>query len=178
MSIKNQASKKGFIVSTLRSFYEHRATWMYLLCDEARKQGLDPAKFAPKAIKRCGLYHGRRSRDLGQTTAEQEQASGSAKNLSLKNLKKKQFKAAGKMIFEMDFKECTDDRFAVEFHYCPLVAAWKKQGCSDGEIDKLCDWAMEGDRGMAEAYGCELSLPKTIAKGDDICQITIERKGR
>ncbi|MDR2766756.1 MAG: L-2-amino-thiazoline-4-carboxylic acid hydrolase [Treponema sp.] len=167
MSIKNQPAKKGRVVSALRGFYEHRAIWMYLLCDEARRQGLDPAKFAPAAIRRCGLFHGRRALDSGQTAAGK----------SLKRLKKKLFKRQGRMVFEMDFKNCTDDCFEVEFHYCPLVAAWQKQGCGDEEIGTLCDWAMEGDRGIAEAFDCELSLPKTIARGDDICQIRIERKG-
>jgi hypothetical protein len=35
---------------------------------------------------------------------------------------------------------------------------------------------MEGDRGIAEAFGCELDLEKTIAKGDGICQIRFKRK--
>jgi len=35
---------------------------------------------------------------------------------------------------------------------------------------------MEGDRGIAQAFGCELELKKTIAKGDGVCQIRIRRK--
>jgi hypothetical protein len=76
----------------------------------------------------------------------------------------------------MKIQQLTDETFNVDFHYCPLVSAWKKQGCSDEECDKLCDWAMEGDRGIAEAFGCELELPRTIAKGDGICQIRFKRK--
>lgn len=40
----------------------------------------------------------------------------------------------------------------------------------------LCDHAMCGDRGIAESFGCELDLPATIAKGDDICQIRFVRR--
>jgi hypothetical protein len=76
----------------------------------------------------------------------------------------------------MKFLKVNDDAFDVDFHYCPLVSAWQKQGCPDEEIDKLCDWAMEGDRGIAEAFGCELDLAKTIARGDGVCELRFRRK--
>ena len=50
------------------------------------------------------------------------------------------------------------------------------QGCSDDEIQMLCDHAMCGDRGIAESFGCELDLPATIAKGDDVCKIRFVRR--
>ena len=34
----------------------------------------------------------------------------------------------------------------------------------------------EGDRGIAESFGCELDLPATIARGDDTCQIRFVRR--
>lgn len=40
----------------------------------------------------------------------------------------------------------------------------------------LCDHAMCGDRGIAESFGCELQLPATIARGDDVCKIRFMRK--
>lgn len=40
----------------------------------------------------------------------------------------------------------------------------------------LCDHAMCGDRGIAQSFGCELDLPQTIARGDDICQIRFVRR--
>jgi hypothetical protein len=55
-------------------------------------------------------------------------------------------------------------------------ASFALLGCSDEEIDKLCDWAMEGDRGIAQAFDCELELKKTIAKGDGVCQNRIKRR--
>lgn len=55
------------------------------------------------------------------------------------------------MVFEMDVKDVQDDRFELEFHYCPLVKAWQKQGCTDEEISNLCDWAMCGDRGIGRS---------------------------
>ena len=92
--------------------------------------------------------------------------------------------AEGGSILDFDFiakvakqiKRCTDDNLDIDFHYCPLVKSWQKQGCSDEEICMLCDHAMCGDRGIAESFGCELELPKTIAKGDGVCEIRFVRK--
>ena len=176
MSIRNRAKKNGFLVRNLRNFFEHRALWMYFLCDEARKKGMKPENFAPAAIRRCGVYHGTRALTGKDAAPQPPQTGGGTKGNSCRLLRKKLFPSAGKGIFEMEFKRLDDDAFDVDFHYCPLVNAWQKQGCSDGEIDRLCDWAMEGDRGIAEAFGCELELKKTIAKGDGVCEIRIRRK--
>ena len=172
MAIKNSANKNGFLIRNLRNFFEHRALWMYFLCDEARKKGIDPESIARSAIRRCGIYHGMRAL-TGKDLAVQ--AAG-AQGGSCRLLQKKLFPPIGKKLFEMEYVNLDDDTFDVDFHYCPLVSAWQKQGCSDEEIDKLCDWAMEGDRGIAEAFGCELELKKTIAKGDGVCEIRIKRK--
>ena len=172
MGIKNTAKKKGFLARNLRNFFEHRALWMYFMCDEARKKGIKPEDFTPAAIRRCGIYHGMRAL-TGKDEAVKEAGGQGA---SCRLLRKKLFPSIGKIIFEMKFIKLDDDAFDVDFHYCPLVNAWQKQGCSDDEIDKLCDWAMEGDRGIAQAFGCELELKKTIAKGDGVCQIRIRRK--
>jgi len=172
MGIKNKAKKKGFLVRNLRNFFEHRALWMYFMCEEARKKGIKPKTFVPAAIRRCGIYHGMRA-ITGKDVAFKEAGGQGA---SCRLLRKKLFPSVGKMIFEMKFIRLDDDFFDVDFYYCPLVNAWQKQGCSDKKIEKLCDWAMEGDRGIAQAFGCELELKKTIAKGDGVCQIRIRRK--
>jgi hypothetical protein len=172
MSIKNTAKKKGFITRNLRNFFEHRALWMYFICDEARKMGIKPEIFTPAAIRRCGIYHGMRALTGKDAAAREADGQGGSCRL----LRKKLFTSVGKMVFEMKFIKLDDDALDVDFHYCPLVNAWQKQGCSDEEIDRLCDWAMEGDRGIAQTFGCELELKKTIAKGDGVCQIRFRRK--
>ena len=164
MSIINEPKLKNPLLMAIREQLEHRALWMYLLCDEARKKGLNPEEYAPAAIKRCGLYQG----------ANLVQKGGMGK--SLKGLKKALFGKAAQWVFEMKIQRCTDDNLDIDFHYCPLVKAWQKQGCSDEEIQLLCDHAMCGDRGIAESFGCKLDLPKTIAKGDGVCQIRFVRK--
>ena len=164
MSIKKNAKIKNPLIRSIRELLEHRALWMYLLCDEAKKKGLPPEEYAPEAIKRCGIYQG----------AELRKKAGGGD--SLKGLKKTLFSKFAQWVFEMDIKRCTDDNLDIDFHYCPLVKAWQKQGCSDEEIELLCDHAMCGDRGIAESFGCTLQLHKTIAKGDEICEIRFVRR--
>ncbi|MGN1418171.1 MAG: L-2-amino-thiazoline-4-carboxylic acid hydrolase [Acutalibacteraceae bacterium] len=166
MSIKNEPKIKTPITAAIREQLEHRALWMYLLCDEANKKGLPSTEYAPDAIKRCGLYQGALLREKGK------------KGDSLKGLKKSLFSIFAQAIFEMKIKQCDDDHLFIDFHYCPLVKAWQKQGCTDEEIKVLCDHAMCGDRGIAESFGCVLDLPKTIARGDDICEIRFHRPGK
>ena len=162
--VVNEAKVKNPLIVGIREQLEHRALWMYLLCDEAKKKGLNPEEYAPEAIKRCGLYQGGllvKKGGMGQ---------------SLKGLKKALFGKAAQWVFEMKILRCTDDNLDIDFHYCPLVKAWQKQGCSDEEIQLLCDHAMCGDRGIAESFGCQLDLPATIARGDDMCKIRFVRR--
>lgn len=161
--IQNEARIKNPIVKAVREQLEHRALWLYLLCSEAEKRGLDASDFGAAAVKRCGLYQGGELVKKGATS-------------SLKGLKKTLFTKPAQWMFEMEIKSCTDDELFIDFHYCPLVKAWQKQGCSDAEISNLCDIAMCGDRGIGEAYGCVLELPQSIARGDAICQIRYKRK--
>ena len=163
--VKNEPKYKNGLLQAIRAQLEHRAFWLYLLCDEAQKRGLDPRDFGSAAVKRCGLSQGA---DLVK----------SCRTDSLKGLRKTLFTKPAQLVFEMDVLESTDDKLSIDFHYCPLVKAWQKQGCSDEEIRILCDHAMCGDRGIAESFGCELELPATIARGDDVCQIRFVRKNR
>ena len=72
----------------VREQLEHRALWLYLLVDEARKHGLPDDAFAADAVKRCGLYQG----------AEIVEKSGTK---SLKGLKKVLFTKSAQIVFEM-----------------------------------------------------------------------------
>ena len=162
--VKNEARIKTPLTVGIREQLEHRALWMYLLLDEAKKKGVEWKDIAPAAIKRCGLYQGAnlvKKGGMGQ---------------SLKGLKKALFGMFAQRVFEMDILRCDDDHLDIDFHYCPLVKAWQKQGCTDEEIAELCDHAMCGDRGIGECFGCELDLPGTIAKGDPTCQLRYIRR--
>ncbi len=163
--VVNEPRIKNPLIKAIRELLEHRATWLYLLCDEGKKRGLDPTDFGSAAVRRCGLSQGRDLVKKGGTK-------------SLKGLRKTLFTKPAQWVFEMDVKKCTDDVLEIQFHYCPLVKAWQKAGCSDEEISQLCDIAMCGDRGIGAAYGCGLKLPKTIARGDDICHLKYYRKSK
>lgn len=162
-NVKNVAKIKNPIITAVREQLEHRATWLWLLCDEARKRGLDPKDFGSAAVKRCGLYQGGGLVKKGGTD-------------SLKGLKKTLFTKPAQWVFEMNIINSTDNELEIKFHYCPLVKAWQKMGCSDEDIAMLCDIAMCGDRGIGEMYGSELDLPKTIANGDGICHLKYYKK--
>lgn len=161
--IKNEAKHKDALTTAIRELLEHRALWLYLLCDEAGKKGLEWEDFAPAAVKRCGLYQGGNLVSKGKTD-------------SLKGLKKTLFTAPARRVFEMDVVKTTDDELFLDFHYCPLVKAWQKQGVSDKDIARLCDIAMCGDHGIGEKFGAVLELPKCIAKGDEVCALRYKKK--
>jgi hypothetical protein len=72
--------------------------------------------------------------------------------------------------------DVTDEELKIEFHYCPLVAAWKKLTNDEEKIATLCDIAMDGDRGIASEFDSfEFELGKTIAKGDKICEVCFRK---
>lgn len=157
--IKNNASDKGQHIQDLRDAIEHRATWFFYLVQEARKRGLG-LDFARDAIKGCGCFHGQNK----YTPTEDMEAF--AKEFANQNVQD---------IFEMDVT--TDaDQMKIDFHYCPLVSAWRKLTDDEELIAELCDIAMDGDRGIAGEFPAfEFNLGKTIAKGDDICEVCFKK---
>jgi len=164
--IHNEPKIKNPLIVGIREQLEHRALWMYLLCDEAEKKGLKTEDFAPAAIRRCGVYQGNLLKEKG------------GMGNSLKGLKKALFGFFAQKVFEMKILRSDDDHLDIDFSYCPLVKAWQKQGLSDEKIAELCVHAMCGDRGIGLCFGVELDLPQTIAKGGDTCQLRyVRRKG-
>ena len=107
-SIHNEAKKKNGVIQAVQGQLEQRAVWLYLLCDEAGKRGLDWWEFGSPAIRRCGIGQGQYLVEKGKTD-------------SLKGLRKTLFTNPAQWVFEMEVKHCTDDELALDFHYCPLV---------------------------------------------------------
>ena len=159
--IKNNPTKTNPRTDLLRGAIEHRATWFALLIQEAQKQGLDGYAFAHEAIRRCGMFHG----DNKYTKTEDLQAfAAEFANEDVVN------------VFEMEIKENDGKKLSIDFHYCPLVAAWQKLGLPESEMPELCDIAMDGDRGIISTFPkFSFELGKTIAKGDDVCEIRIAK---
>ena len=160
--IRNNPKHNNRIIKAIRETLEHRAAWLYLLLDEAEKRGINTDEFSKAAILRCGCFQG-------------DHLITEAGTKSLKGLKKTLFTLPARMVFEMKILACTDDQLDIDFHYCPLVAAWQSHGVADAQIAKLCDIAMQGDRGIARSFGCELELGETIAKGYSKCEIRFKR---
>ena len=161
-NIKNYPKNKNKIIKAIRGLLEHRATWLFLLLDEAEKRGIETEEFAKAAIMRCGCFQG-------------DKLTANAGTKSLQGLKKILFTLPARMVFEMKILACADDQLDIDFHYCPLVAAWQTQGATDEQIVKLCDIAMQGDRGIASSFGCKLELGETIANGHNKCEIRFKR---
>lgn len=159
----NEPRIKNKLIAAIREQLEHRAFWLYLLCDEAEKRGLAKKDFASAAVRRCGLSQGKNLVKKARTK-------------SLKGLKKTLFTKPAQWVFEMDVLESTDETLYLDFHYCPLVKAWQKAGCSDQEIADLCDIAMCGDHGIGERFDSILELPKCIAKGDTVCALRYKKR--
>ena len=157
--IKNVPEKKSEHMEDMRGAIEHRASWMYLLIKEAKKRGLDYS-FAHDAIKACGCFHG------DNKYTKTDDLTAFAPEFANQNVVD---------IFQMDVTT-TPEEMAIDFHYCPLVAAWKKLGATDEECAELCQIAMDGDRGIASTFPhFDFHLGKTIAAGDDICEVRFKK---
>lgn len=65
--ITNEPKHKNGILQAIREQLEHRAMWLYLLCDEAQQKGLAWEDFAETAIRRCGCFQGMNLVKKGKT---------------------------------------------------------------------------------------------------------------
>ncbi|GHV44499.1 hypothetical protein AGMMS49546_28560 [Spirochaetia bacterium] len=157
--IKNTENKTAETAEINRAQIEHRATWMGLIYDEMKKAGIDAEPIIRRAIKRCGRVHGE---NFKKKCADPNNCADFRK-VFLGDL--------GINTFNMDTISADHDNVKVHFHYCALVSAWKKLGFDDKTCDLLCDMAMDGDRGIAEAMGLKLDLNETIAKGCGACTL-------
>lgn len=164
--IVNKSTIDEPVINGIRNAIEHRATWFYLLLDEARKNGADVEEIGRNAISRCGRFHG-----------IEKMMKNCKDPKDLKEFIKVFADENGQKVFEMEVVENTKDKLYLDFHYCPLVAAWQKLGVSEEEIRILCDIAMDGDRGIISQFdGYTFSLDGAIANGDPVCKIRINQK--
>ncbi len=160
-----QEEHDNILVTEIRKAIEHRATWMYLLLKEARERGLEWDDFARPAINAAGCLNGQNRREKMEDPHSMEEF---ATVFGVGTSRK---------VFEMEVLTVDEDRYYLNFHYCPLVSAWEKLGAAQEEIEGLCDIAMEGDRGMADQFpSFQFSLGKTIAQGHPVCQIRFDKK--
>ena len=126
-----------FSLEQMRGAYEHRALWLHYLAEKAVEDGENGPLH--QAIRKCGLYHA----DVRF-----------APFTSMDDFDEVFQSEPAKSVFEMETIEKDEDTLSIDFHYCPLVEAWKKLGLPQDEISALCDIAMDGDRGIIEGLGC------------------------
>ena len=160
--IENNENQVEEIVNVNRSQIEHRATWMGLIYEEMVKAGIDAEPIIRRAIKRCGLMHGENFK---------KQCANPESCVDFKDAFLGDETKVGPQSFHMSDIAADQENVTVNFHYCALVSAWKKLGFSDETCALLCDMAMDGDRGIAEAMGLTLTLTDTIAKGCATCKL-------
>jgi hypothetical protein len=153
------------MVNGVRSAIEHRATWFYLLLNEAEKNGQDMEKIGREAIYQCGCFHGKQKWVSCKNTDD------------LREFMKVFADETVRKVFEMELTENTESKLSIDFHYCPLVAAWQKLGVSEEKIPLLCDIAMDGDRGIISQFdSSRFQLDGTSAEGEPICKIRISKE--
>ncbi len=151
-------------VNVNRSAIEHRATWMGLSFEEAKKAGFNGEKISRAAVSQTGCLHGALIREKLEKPVRLDQfADAFLSPVAIKT-------------FEMEFAVKTPEALEIRFHYCPLVAGWLKAGIPDEDIPLLCDIAMDGDRNIAATVGVAFSLGKTIANGDAVCEVNFYKK--
>lgn len=158
-SIKNEGNKVDEKIGINRAQIEHRATWMGLIYDEMTKIGIDAEPILRKAIRRCGNIHGDMFKKMCKDPS------------NLNEFEQVFFNEIGVNTFNMKNITSDNDNATSEFNYCALVNAWQKLGFDDATCDKLCDIAMDGDRGIADAMGMKLDLNNTIAKCNKTCDL-------
>lgn len=161
--IKNEPTIQDEAVVALRKAFAHRARWMKLILDEVKAEGMDWEAIGRRAIHKCGVENGKSFR-------EQMAADG------LTDLPNFVGAKWARKIFEIEVLEESSERYYINFHHCPLVTGWQAEGCSDEEIQLLCDIAMDGDRGTGCGLGhARFSLGKTIAEGHSCCELRFDR---
>ena len=167
--IENKISiKDDPVVDLYRSAIGHRATWTGLTYIKAREAGMtdEVEKIIREAITETAKFQGTQ---IKSKCLDPENVSCFAETFLTPNAVR---------TFEIEFKTKTEDRVDLEFHHCPLLKAWQDLGFDDATCEKLCDMAMDGDRGIAKTMGYEFHLGDTIANGCKTCQMTYFKRGK
>ena len=152
-------------INKLRGAIVHRGLWMGLILKEAKEKGLDWETIGRNAVFNTGKIHGDGIK--GRMTDKD----------SLVDFGNTFFTEDIRNIFEIKVKDITEEVLKLEYGHCPLVTAWQSVGIEGEFLDKLCDIAMCGDRGIESRFDqFDFELGKTIAQGYDKCEVNFYRK--
>ncbi|MBQ1483787.1 MAG: L-2-amino-thiazoline-4-carboxylic acid hydrolase [Clostridia bacterium] len=162
--IINNATLHNYGVDGMREISERRAATIANIIDEGAKYGLSD-QFVYDAIAK-----------YGKDNADAMRA-GMKEPDSFREFADTFGTDHNKDIYEMEIIEKTDDKLSIDFHYCPYVAQWEKQGHTQEEISRLCYVTMAGDHAFAHAFPCmDFELAGTIADGDGVCKLRFTKK--
>ena len=151
----------NYACNVRRAAIEQRGKWAAGFYVAAREEGIDLEPIMRKAIHKIGVEGGQGEK-AKYFNNEKVTASGYAHYFTEKALSE---------TFEKSLDYDTEDEAVVTLHYFALLAAWQKMGLSDEDCAKLCDIAMEGDRGIAEGAGLDFELEGTLAEGCKCCTL-------
>jgi hypothetical protein len=152
-------------INNIRSAMIHRGVWMGFLLKEAKNRGLDWEQLGHSAIFEVGCIHGDAIKGRMDVPG------------SLVSFANTFFTEDLKKIFEVEVKELTEQVLRLEYGYCPLLSAWQQMGIEGEMLEKLCDIAMSGDRGIESRFDeFEFKLGRTIAQGHNVCEVCFTRK--
>ena len=159
----NKPTITNYGVDGMRDISARRANTISNMIDEAKKEGISD-DFARRAIGKYGTDNA-----IGMREAMKDPDSFD------------EFRSLfgtdhNKDIFEMEISENNEEELLINFHYCPYVEAWKKQGRTEEEIAHLCDVTMEGDREFAKQFpNLTFTLEGTIAEGCPTCKLRFKK---
>jgi hypothetical protein len=153
------------VINKLRGAIIHRGIWMGLILKEAKEKGLDWEQIGHSAIFKTGCIH-------GEGIKERMDVPG-----SLVSFGNTFFTEDIKRVFEIEVKKIDNEELKLEYGHCPLVTAWQQIGIEAEMLEKLCDIAMSGDRGISSRFEeFEFKLGRTIAQGHTVCEVCFTRK--
>ena len=158
---KEMDEKTKEMIEKVRAAIKDRATWFALLYN-GFKEVLPEEKV--EEISRKAIF------EFGKMKAKKDKLPFSHKEWVSKHESK-----GSALVFDSDI-EIFGDHSIQKMKHCALVDAWKEMGLSSEDIAKLCDIAMEGDRGRAAAHGVHMELKETLGKGDNFCKLIISGK--
>ena len=150
------------------------ALYCHALVASAKKSGLNAVEFEKRGIPYEEVYSSS-SKKLSTETAKRFRAKMEDPS-DLREWCKQMTPELGREAFGMEVRECTEDCFAMDMHFCPHLKGWQELGLSDEMCAKLCDLAMTGDFAMASEMGYDLENPMRLANGDCVCRVIYRRK--
>lgn len=163
--INQPKNTDNLVINKLRNAIIHRGLWMGLILKEAKEKGLDWEAIGRDAVFQTGCVHGDGIKSRMDVPD------------SLVSFGNTFFTDDVRKIFEIEVPEITEDVLRLEYGHCPLVTAWQSVGIEGEFLDKLCDIAMCGDRGIESRFDkFQFELGKTIAQGNKVCEVSFFRK--